>query len=70
MRKNFKWAAVAVAASAALALSACSTASGDDAEDGGETISLNAFSVMEAANVPGNRRRRRRHLRDVVRRVR
>ena len=37
---------------AALALSACSTANGDDAGDGGETISLNAFSVMEAANEP------------------
>jgi sulfate transport system substrate-binding protein len=53
MRKNFKVAAVAVAASAALALSACSTASGDDnSGDGGETIALNAFSVMEAANEP------------------
>ncbi len=52
MRKNFKATLIAVAASTALALSACSTASGDDGADGGETISVNAFSVMEAANEP------------------
>jgi len=50
MRKNFKAPLVATAAAAALALGACSTASGDSADD--ETISVNAFSVMEAANAP------------------
>ncbi|GAA2131090.1 sulfate ABC transporter substrate-binding protein [Nocardioides bigeumensis] len=43
---------VAAAMSGLLALSACSTADGDTGEDGGETVSLNAFSVMEAANEP------------------
>jgi sulfate transport system substrate-binding protein len=42
---------VAVAAAAALALSACSTAA-DGSTGDGETVSINAFSVMEAANEP------------------
>ena len=50
MRKNFKAPLVATAAAAALALGACSTASGNSADS--ETISVNAFSVMEAANAP------------------
>ena len=50
MRKNFKAPLVATAVAAALALGACSTASGDSADS--ETISVNAFSVMEAANAP------------------
>ena len=33
-----------------LALSACSTAAGDSADGGGETISVSGFSIMEAAN--------------------
>jgi len=41
---------VAVALTGVLASSACSTASGDDG--GAETVNLNAFSVMEAANEP------------------
>ena len=52
MRKDFKTPLIAVAAAATLAISACSTASGDDSADGGQTISVNAFSVMEAANEP------------------
>jgi sulfate transport system substrate-binding protein len=50
MRKIFKAPLVAAAAAAALALGACSTASGDSAD--AKTISVNAFSVMEAANAP------------------
>jgi hypothetical protein len=49
---NFKTPLIAVAAAAALALSACSTQDSGSDGDGGETISLNAFSVMEAANEP------------------
>ena len=41
----------AIALSGALALSACSTASGDSGADA-ETVNVNAFSVMEAANEP------------------
>ena len=52
MRMNFKTPLIAVAAAAALALSACSTQDGGSDGDSGETISLNAFSVMEAANEP------------------
>ena len=44
---------VAAALSGVLALSACSTANGDDGSDGGtDTVDVNAFSVMEAANEP------------------
>jgi sulfate/thiosulfate-binding protein len=52
MRMNFKTPLIAVAAAAALVLGACSTQDGGSDDDGGETISLNAFSVMEAANEP------------------
>jgi sulfate/thiosulfate-binding protein len=48
MKKTIK-AAVAVAAVGVLALTGCSTSGGSDS---GETISVNAFSVMEAANEP------------------
>lgn len=48
MKKTLK-AAVAASAAGVLALTGCSTADGSDS---GETISVNAFSVMEAANVP------------------
>ena len=48
MKKTIK-AAVAAAATGVLALTGCSTSNGSDS---GETISLNAFSVMEAANEP------------------
>lgn len=48
MKKTIK-AAVAVAVTGVLALTGCSTSGGSDS---GETISVNAFSVMEAANVP------------------
>jgi sulfate/thiosulfate-binding protein len=48
MKKTIK-AAVAVTAAGVLALTGCSTSSGSDS---GETISVNAFSVMEAANEP------------------
>lgn len=48
MKKTIK-AAVAASATGVLALTGCSTASGSDS---GEAISVNAFSVMEAANVP------------------
>ena len=41
----------AIVLSGGLALSACSTASGDSGSDA-ETVNLNAFSVMEAANEP------------------
>ena len=41
----------AIVLSGALALSACSTASGDSGSDA-ETVNINAFSVMEAANEP------------------
>jgi sulfate/thiosulfate transport system substrate-binding protein len=41
----------AIVLSGGLALSACSTASGDSGSDA-DTINLNAFSVMEAANEP------------------
>ena len=45
--------AVAAGAAAALALSACSTAGGASGDsESGSTISINAFSVMEAANEP------------------
>ncbi|MFA6575287.1 MAG: sulfate ABC transporter substrate-binding protein [Nocardioides sp.] len=48
MKKTIK-AAVAASVTGVLALAGCSTASGGGS---GETISVNAFSVMEAANVP------------------
>lgn len=48
MKKTIK-AAVAASATGVLALTGCSTSGGSDS---GETISVNAFSVMEAANVP------------------
>lgn len=48
MKKTTK-AAVAASVTGVLALTGCSTARGSDS---GETISVNAFSVMEAANVP------------------
>jgi sulfate/thiosulfate-binding protein len=48
MKKTIE-AAVAVAAAGVLALTGCSTSGGSDS---GETISVNAFSVMEAANEP------------------
>ncbi len=35
-----------------LAMTACSTASGDDDSASGDTVTVNAFSVMEAANEP------------------
>ena len=41
---------VATALTGVLALSACSTASGDNAD--ADTVNVNAFSVMEAANEP------------------
>jgi sulfate transport system substrate-binding protein len=45
--------AVAAGAAATLALSACSTAGGASGDsEAGDTISINAFSVMEAANEP------------------
>ena len=67
---------VAASLTGMLALTACSTNSSGAAEDGAETLDVNAFSVMEAANEPvfedftvhaGGRGRRVRH---VVRRVR
>lgn len=48
MNKQFK-AALALGATGVLALTGCSTSSGSES---GETISVNAFSVMEAANEP------------------
>jgi sulfate/thiosulfate-binding protein len=48
MKKTIK-AAAAASVTAVLALTGCSASGGSDS---GETISLNAFSVMEAANVP------------------
>lgn len=43
---------VAVSLTGMLALTACSTSSSGAAEGGAETIDVNAFSVMEAANEP------------------
>lgn len=48
MKKTIK-AAVAASVTGVLALTGCSTSGGSDS---GETINVNAFSVMEAANVP------------------
>lgn len=48
MKKTIK-AAVAASVAGVLALTGCSTSGGSDS---GETINVNAFSVMEAANVP------------------
>jgi sulfate/thiosulfate-binding protein len=50
MKLHLKVAAAGLAA--ALGLSACSTAGGAGAEGDGDTVSINAFSVMEAANEP------------------
>ena len=48
MKKTIK-AAVAASVTGVLALTGCSTSGGSDS---GETLTINAFSVMEAANVP------------------
>ena len=50
MKLHLKVAAAGLAA--ALGLSACSTAGGAGAEDDATAVSINAFSVMEAANEP------------------
>jgi sulfate/thiosulfate transport system substrate-binding protein len=48
MRKNFKAALIVASLAASLGVTACTTASGDDGEDG-ETINLVAYSTPEAA---------------------